>query len=189
MSAPDGGSTCDTTPALQWSARSGADSYRIQVDDNEDFSSTPIDTTTPDASYTPDAALLPGTYYWPLQALSPSGDSDRWPERQFAVVSALPAPSLSWPSDRRSTCGRHSTFEWSPASSSYRIQVDDDADFSSNHIDTTTSTEWYMPDSVLPAGVYYWRVMALSECGDSGWSPEWQFVHMGCTYLPLVVHE
>jgi hypothetical protein len=74
-------------------------------------------------------------------------------------------------------------------SGSYRIQVDDDGDFTSTLIDTTTLEENYMPDFVLPSGTYYWRVMALSDCGDSGWSPEWQFVHMGCAYLPLIVGE
>ena len=46
-----------------------------------------------------------------------------------------------------------------------------------------------MPYSVLPGGTYYWRVMALADCGDSDWSSEWRLVHMGCTYLPLILRE
>jgi hypothetical protein len=187
LAPPDGGSTCDTTPAFQWSVRNGAESYRIQVDDNGDFSSTLIDDTTPEASYTPAAALSLGTYYWRVQALSSLGDSGWSPRGQFAVVSTLPAPSLSSPPDGWHTCGEHPIFEWSPVSGSYRIQVDDDGDFASTLIDAKTSEEYYMPDFVLPAGTYYWRVMALADCGDSDWSPVWWFMHMGCTYLPLIV--
>jgi hypothetical protein len=159
------------------------------VDDNGDFSSTLVDTTTPDAIYTPDAALSLGTYYWRVQALSPYGDSAWSPHGQFAVVPTLPAPSLSSPPEGDRTCGRHPTFEWSPVSGSYRIQVDDDGDFSSSLIDATTLEENYMPDFILPAGTYYWRVMALADCGDSDWSAEWQLDHMGCLYLPLIQRE
>jgi hypothetical protein len=186
---PDGGSTCDTTPTFQWSERSGAASYHIQVDENEDFSSPVISTTTFVARYTPDAALPLGAYYWRVQALSPYGNSDWSPQGQFAIVLTLPAPSLSSPPEGRSTCGRHPTFEWSPVSGSYHIQVDDDGDFSSTLIDEEIPRANYTPDADLPAGTYYWRVMALSDCGDSGWSPVWRLVHTGCTYLPLIVGE
>ncbi|MFN2166471.1 MAG: hypothetical protein ACK2U9_09430, partial [Anaerolineae bacterium] len=188
-SPPDGGSTCDTTPTFQWSLRSGAELYRIQVDDNEDFSSTLIDAMTPEASYTPDAALPLGTYYWRVMALSAYGNSPWSPQAQFAVVSTLPAPSLSSPPDGWHTCGEHPIFEWSPVSGSYRIQVDDDGDFASTLIDAETLEEYYIPDFILPGGTYYWRVMALADCGDSDWSSEWRLVHMGCLYLPLILRE
>jgi hypothetical protein len=89
------------------------------VDDDEDFSPALIDATTPYTSYTHDTALSLGTYYWRVQAVNSQGDSDWSPHEQFAIVSTLPAPSLSSPPDGHHTCGTHPTFEWSPVSGSY----------------------------------------------------------------------
>jgi hypothetical protein len=184
---PDGGSTCDSTLTFQWSPVSG--SYRLQVDDDRDFSSKLVDATTSEPSHTPGSALPLGIYYWRVKALSPCGDSPWSDKGQFSIVSTLPAPSLSWPPKGGRTCGTTPTFQWSPVSGSYRIQVDDDRDFSSKLIDTTSSEASYAPDSALPLDTYYWRVKALSGCGDSAWSPKGRFAHMGCGYLPLIVRD
>ena len=64
----------------------------------------------------------------------------------------------------------------SPAES-YRIQVDDNSDFSSPEIDRSGITDnQFKPSSDLGENkTYYWRVRAHNQWGDSSWSTVWTF--------------
>jgi hypothetical protein len=177
LSSPANGSdTCDTTPTFDWSAVSGATSYRIQVDDDPGFGSPEIDTTTGVSEFTPGAALAPGTYHWRVFGSNTCGDgpwSAVWSVTVVEPVSA--APGLSSPADGSSTCDTTPTFDWSAVSgaTSYRIQVDDDSGFGSPEIDTTTGVSEFTPGAALPAGTYFWRVLGSNACGDGPWSADW----------------
>jgi hypothetical protein len=109
----------------------------------------------------------------------------------MGVAAPLVAPILSSPPDGSSTSDTTPAFQWAPVhgATSYQIQLDDDADFSSRLIDTTTSEASYTPDSALPLGTYYWRVKALSPSGDSAWSPRWRFARLSCGFLPLILSD
>jgi hypothetical protein len=95
LSSPaDDSSTCDMTPDFAWSTVSGADAYRIQVDNNADFSSPEIDTTSTSASFTPGTALAPGTYYWRVQASNACTNGDWSASRQFTIDYCLYVPLI-----------------------------------------------------------------------------------------------
>ena len=83
-----------------------------------------------------------------------------------------PAPALSSPPDGSTTGDDTPTIAWTSASgaTSYRIQVDDDAGFSSPQVDLSTSSTTYTPGSALADGTYHWRVRASNACGGSPWS-------------------
>jgi serine protease AprX len=106
------------------------------------------------------------------------------------VVATPTTPSLSTPSDGGIASNGTPYFDWTSVSgaTSYRIQVDDDASFSSPEIDTTTSDSNYTPTSPLSIGTeYYWRVRASSSCGTGSWSSAWSFTVIYQVYLPLVI--
>jgi hypothetical protein len=82
-------------------------------------------------------------------------------------------------------------FDWSPVAgaTAYRIQVDDDDDFSSPELDVTTPTPGYTPDPPLPLGSYGWRVQALNACGTGAWSTSWRLRILAGIYLPVVQRD
>jgi serine protease AprX len=178
LSSPsNGSSTCDTTPTFDWSSVSGATSYRIQVDNNAGFSSPEIDTTTSNSYYTPGTALSPGTYYWQVRSINVCGEGSWSSTWNVTILSVPSAPSLSSPSDGNTISDDTPTFSWGSVSgaTSYRIQVDNNAGFSSPEIDTTTSSSNYTPTTALSPDTYYWRVHASNVCGDGSWSADWSF--------------
>src|SRR5690349_7447458 len=110
MVAPSNGVT--TTPAdtpplavpeFQWTAVSGATSYRIQVSNDIAFTTLVVDQTTPNTSYTPTAtaAIPDGVWYWRVRAEAPAtagAYSSIW---TFTKQWADPAnaPTLTSPAD------------------------------------------------------------------------------------------
>jgi hypothetical protein len=65
---PNGAHLIDTTPFLDWASVTEATRYRVEVDDNSDFSS-PARTSTPTSSnYTTGVPLAPGHYYWRVRS-------------------------------------------------------------------------------------------------------------------------
>ena len=176
-SPPDDSSTCDTTPYFDWPPVSGATSYRIQVDDSSDFASPTVDATTSNSDYTPGTPLGPSTYYWRVRASHSCADGP-WSSVWSVIVLSTPGtPSPSSPPDGSTSGDDTPTFAWASASgaTSYRIQVDDDAAFSSPEVDGTASATTYTPGSALADGTYHWRVQASNACGDSPWSSTWEF--------------
>jgi len=176
LSSPgNGSSTCDATPTFSWSSVSGATSYRIQVDNDSNFSSPIIDSTTGSTNYTPGSNLPTGSIYWRVLAHNACGDGTWSSPRSFTVLSTPNSPSLISPGNGSSTCDATPTFSWSGVSgaTSYRIQVDNDSNFGSPIIDTTDGSTSYTPGSNLPTGPIYWRVLASNSCGEGSWSSAW----------------
>lgn len=66
----------------------------------------------------------------------------------------------------------------------YRIQVDNDADFSSVFRDYDTKNTYYKPE--LTEGSWYWRIKAKDSNGNwSDWSDAWSFVLIAATPSPI----
>ena len=107
------------------------------------------------------------------------------------VVVSDSQPELSSPPDGGNTGRTAPTFAWSAATGagSYRIQVDNDADFSSPEIDSEVSGTSFTPATPLSAGSYHWRVRAATDCGHGAWSPAWSFKQLRCIHLPVVMRE
>jgi len=103
------------------------------------------------------------------------------------------SPTLSRPSNGGSTCDSTPTFTWNPVdgATSYRIQVDNDGDFSSPEPGGTVSTTSYTSGSELLEDVtYYWHVRASNLCGDGSWSEVWEFtVRSSCLFLPFTAKD
>ncbi|MDY6877594.1 MAG: hypothetical protein SWK90_15535 [Chloroflexota bacterium] len=190
LSSPPNGSTIsDTIPTFTWDSVSAAISYTIQVDNASDFNSPEISQSTSSPSYTPDSALPDDTYYWRVSASNSCGSGSwamMWQFTVETICATPPAPYLFGPLSGSSTCDRSPYFNWATVNeaTSYRIQVDDDPNFSSPEINTPTLDSYYMPESSLPPGTCYWRVLASNSCGDSLWSPNWSVTILSTPSAP-----
>lgn len=190
LSSPvDGSSTYQAKPTFQWSAVPGADEYRIRV--VEAASGTVMfNEKTSKTYHTPGSALPPATYFWRVRAFNDCGESE-WSLRWSLTIlsTGLSAPELSSPPNGATFCETTPTLAWSEVNGAtwYRIQMDEDAGFSTPAIDQGTSATAHRLSLPLSPGTYYWRVRAMSDSDVSSWSPIWRFTLAHCLYAPLLV--
>ncbi len=96
-SPADNATTGDNTPAFDWSDSTdpaGANdtiTYRIQIDNNCDFSSPERDQTTSSSDFTPVASLADGTYCWRVNASDEDGGTSAYSSvRHLTIDTAAP---------------------------------------------------------------------------------------------------
>jgi len=182
----DTGTVGDNTPFLDWNPASYANEYQIQLDNNSNFSSPIIDTTTASTFYTA-PSLGDGTYYWRVRGLNTITPCNEWgpwsAEWSFIVDTMAPtAPTLVTPANGSTSTDTTPTFDWNASGGSpflYQIQVDNDSNFSSPVIDELIldPTTEYTPLSVLAEDTYYWRVRARDDVHNwSNWSSVWSVI-------------
>jgi len=135
--------------------------------------------------------LAVGThYYWYVVATDNHGASTASPTWGFTTECPLPAsPLLGAPVDGSRTTDTTPNFAWLAVigASTYRIQVDDNSDFSSPEIETDTPDLEYEPTLPLSLSAYSWRVLATNSCGDGSWSLAQSFTLVQKIYLPAVM--
>jgi len=147
---------------------SDADSYILEEDDNESFSSpTEVYSGPGTSKYISGKAV--GTYYYRVKAANCRGSGD-WSSVQSVRVWPIPAaPNLNPISNP--DCDGDYTVSWSSATdaTSYDLQEDDNAGFSS------PSTVYSGPDTSKAVtgkggGTWYYRARGCNCRGCSDWS-------------------
>jgi hypothetical protein len=189
LSPANGASTGDNTPFLDWSTVTAATAvhYRLQVDNNADFS-TPLinETWVESSSYTVSTALPDGVYYWRVSAVDAEGNTSAWTANWSFTVDTtdtvvLSPPTLLSPSNGASTDDSTPFLDWTTVTAAttvhYRLQVDNDAGFSSMLVNEAwVVSSSFTVTAALPDGVYYWRVSAVdAEANTSAWTASWSF--------------
>ncbi|MBL0347245.1 SusE domain-containing protein [Candidatus Villigracilis affinis] len=169
-----------TSPTFSWEAVSNGDTYQIQVDDTEDFSTPAFDDTAETTTRELPEPLTDGTYFWRVRAMNVYGVEGAWSEVQtFTVTSTPAAPTLLTPEtdSENAQVTATTTFSWEAVVNgvTYQLQVDNNEDFSSPEVeDVAASTTREM--TALGNGLYYWRVRAINMNGIPGeWSLVWNF--------------
>ena len=165
--------------SLSWNAVTGADSYRVQVSELSDFSTTVLD----QSGITGTTATLSGlsnstTYYWRVLSHNAGGDSAWSAAWSFTTVPAIAdAPILSAPSDLSTDIALDGTLEWNATTGadSYTLEIATDNTFN-NVVDTQTGLTGTSatPSGLLNSTTYYWRVSAVNT-GGSSTSEIWSF--------------
>jgi hypothetical protein len=159
-------------PSFQWASIVGASQYRLQIGTPGDSFTTPVyDTSWLNATSHAAAFSSLGDYEWRLRARDAAGNLSDWTStRTFSIIQPLPvAPSLLTPSTNAVTTDNSPTFIWQAVTwgNVYQLQIDNNSTFTSPERSITGGVLTYTP-SVLPNGVYYWRVRAW----NSNVSPE-----------------
>lgn len=169
-SPASGSNTNDNTPTLDWEDVLDSFFYQVQVDDFASFTSPVINTTEHFSTHTC-SSLSDDTYYWRVRAQNEAflwgSWSDTW---NFAIDTVAPGiPTLSSPADGYRTNDDTPTFSWSSVATAnlYGIQIDNNNDFSSPEVSTSTGSTSYTSTS-LSHDVYYWRVRARDAVGNWG---------------------
>ncbi len=185
-----------TWPIFAWQ-HTGDSAYQLQVSRDSLFDELDweIDTQNPGAVPTDAQPFRPQPntdYYWRVRGLdafnNPVGPwSQVWRARfslgQTAAAQAVPAtgaPVLWRPAHGAETVETGPLLEWQPVSEAdrYDVEISTAADFDPADIVRAASVPYptYLPTVKLPAGTYYWRVMARrGGVPLAGWSNVWRF--------------
>jgi hypothetical protein len=176
LASPNGGAVCQPTSlTLDWSNASGAASYSVQVDNNQDFSSPVVNQSGITSSEYYVSGLSGGTtYYWRVSS-SNSCKTSAWSVTgSFTTGDAIAAPSLLSPDDGAGCQSTSLTLSWNSieGATTYDISVDNNSDFSSPEVSQTDVAATSVSVSGLSAGTsYYWIARARNSCGNySSWS-------------------
>ena len=166
--------------SLSWNAVTGADSYRVQVSELSDFSTTVLD----QSGLTVTTATLSGlsnrtTYYWRVLSHNAGGDSAWSAAWSFTTVPAIAdVPTLTAPINTATDIALDGTLEWNmvTGADTYSIEIATDATFSM----IIDSQSGLTDPSTIAVGllnnqIYYWHVRSHNAGGDSPWSSTWSF--------------
>jgi PGF-pre-PGF domain-containing protein len=169
----------DVTPHFDWSMVGGADNYELQCSKDNAFSPENTVTKSNITAYFSELenALPDNRYYWRVRAGKTNGEVGSWSQtRTFTVDTAPPAsPLLASPENGVYLQWLSLELEWSAVggASSYRVMVDDAADFSSPLENTVTTGISY---TTAPAAAkYYWKVASRDLVGNENYSEVWEF--------------
>lgn len=175
----NGVTTSDRSPDFSWTVSTETDFYRLEIDNNSNFSSPefveePITATSFSMSSAPPYALNPGgNYFWRVVAVNNLGTQVSSPaSRSFTVPAQAPAAfALLSPEDGSTGVGRNPTFFWNQSNDAdtYTIKVDDNADFSSPVISVAGLTQanyTWSGAPLNPTTQYYWMVTSTNSIGS-----------------------
>lgn len=168
--------TSSTTPTFTWENTLPADNFDLQIDDDADFSPPiVISVSVTSTSYTPSSPLQDNLYYWRVRQWR-AGSSSTWSVRVFRVDTVPPAPLVPVSPREAENDNYTPTLRWAPPSENslplvYRVQIATSPSFFdwSIRLDTDwTVTESALTPPVLEDNLYYWRVAAKDNAGNSG---------------------
>ena len=170
-------SIMDRTPFFSWNEVEDADEYILQVDDHSDFSSPALNTTSVANSIEAGVMLGLGTWYWRIKAQGALGESD-WSEIWSFAINLAP-PRIYAPRDKQQVGSRDGrvNLQWYSVldALTYRVQVDNNTQFSSPNIDITTPQTTHTFIDPLPFGTWFWRVKSSNDHYASAWSEVQEF--------------
>jgi hypothetical protein len=190
ISPVNGATNISLTPTLFWSSVSNSTGYRVQVSTNNTFSNVIVEQNnlTSTQYAIPSSILQNGTtYYWRALAFNQNGEGPWSAVWNFITVSNIPqTPVHIAPPNFATGVSLTPTIQWQVVSNatSYRLQVSLNTGFTNLVIDQTalTSNSYIVPSGVLsPTTIYYWRVMASNQFGNSPWSAYWRFTTVNVT--------
>lgn len=150
-------------PQLKWFAAAGASQYRVQIDNNSNFSSPEVDAfPVRSTSFTPPASLPQGLYYWRVRAVDAAGNLAPWSAARSLNISIALRPAHGTFIVSATNAARP-TFTWAgvPGAASYQLAIASTPSFGASTfyaIPLTTTSHTLPAVHSLNYGTYYWRV-------------------------------
>jgi hypothetical protein len=173
--------TTEQTATISWTAFTGATSYEVIVDNDADFltpilPSTTVTTTTRDLT-----GLSAGvTYYWKVRANATAAGTllSKWSvARTFTTALTPPTGSVvSYPTLGANDVAIDTSFAWNGggiSTATYEIQIGTDSAFSTSSLveTATVNTNAYQLVSPLSYNTeYFWRVRTKTSTSTSAWT-------------------
>ncbi len=166
----------DTTPQFQWNSVADAETYRIEIDNNSNFSSPERTSDQAGTTYTP-AALGDAKYYWRVRGVNSEGNGSWSAVRNVTIdTQSPPVPVLVSPGDTTSITVTQPTFTWQASTGATRYEVTITGTNPPSTVSGSVSQASFKPSVQLFIGAYSWIVRAVDEAGNySAWSAPFSF--------------
>jgi hypothetical protein len=171
--APADGDSGQTQPiTLNWSDAAGALSYRVQVDNDSDFSSTVIDNSVTPSTLDILGLTAGAKYYWRVRPYNGCGWGNWSDSSWFKTCYMVGAPVLATPHDGDTILSMPVSFDWDTVAtaSKYQFQIDDTVTCVSPLVDEQMVASQFGTYDLGFGIRYYWRVRAYGTCGWGSWS-------------------
>ena len=151
---------------VDWPDVISATSYRLEEDDNPDFTTPTIRYSGPNSQYQV-SAQEEGLWYYRVRASNEYGNGS-WSDTELAGV--VTAPPVLSPIDNPNSSAYY-LIDWSDAAgaTSYELQEDENPDFESP-VTVYTGSSTQLRVSEQPLGTWHYRVRAYNNVGHSLWS-------------------
>lgn len=166
---------------LSWLAAAGAESYRVQVSTDADFSPAVVDDSGITQLYWNVGPLKNNTlYHWRVRAKNADGVGAWTAARAFTTLPAAPgAVTLATPANASANAAIKPTLKWrtNAEADSYTLQVSTKADFSTTVVSSglLIDTAYAFATALDNGTTYYWRVLARNAAGPGPYSSVWSF--------------
>jgi len=135
------------------------------VNNSQEYGSSGPVTADQSIGVPPDVWTVPLETTWVIYSESETTPGS--PNPIPAPVPVVPEPGAGMRTDLPSFAWN----DWNINISAYRLEVDEDGDFSSPVVSVETPSPLYHTETPLPDGQYYWRVKSISATlVESGWS-------------------
>ncbi len=119
--------------------------------------------------------VAPGSYF--IGAIT--GNSTNFDPTGITICLSLSKPTLLSPKNRGTNISSTPTLDWSDVNgaSTYEVQVATDSSFTHIVADMTglTASQWTVTPALAGGTKYFWRVMAVNDCGSGPLSATWSF--------------
>ncbi|TVQ01623.1 MAG: T9SS C-terminal target domain-containing protein, partial [Balneolaceae bacterium] len=166
---------------MQWSRAERAERYEIQIATDREFTNTVFTRTTNFNAINSSGSLdFLTNFYWRVRATNQAGLGDWSDTWSFSTIIEKPEPViLGAPMHDDNQIPVTPQFNWNPSSRAfeYIIQVSTREDFSELQIERTLNeTSYNSPEQLDFATIYFWRVKATNDGGESNWSEVNSFV-------------
>ncbi|PKL86788.1 MAG: hypothetical protein CVV22_01460 [Ignavibacteriae bacterium HGW-Ignavibacteriae-1] len=168
-----------TTPTLTWEAADRADTYAVQVANDNTFEGFAIKFTKSgiedlSTEVTPNRLVNNTTYFWRVRASNGTGYGEFSEIWSFKIGSSMVGPVLLYPENNATKVEKSPLIKWSEieGTDSYRIQITTKENFDESLVVNQgglTDAEYLF--STSEAGTLYkWRVRGESSGGNGDWS-------------------
>ena len=159
-------------PVISWNDIDITNSYELQIDNDNDFSSPEINITgLKTTNYKLNKQLIYGKYNLRIRAVKNRKITSNWHKIKFILKS--PSINMIKPKQDGTITGFTTTFSWNAVdkTTNYELQVDNNSDFSSPEIKVTgLKTTNYKHNTQLLYGKHYLRIRAVSNKIFSKWN-------------------
>jgi hypothetical protein len=166
----------NNTPEFSWNSVTDAESYRIQIDSNNNFSSPERTNNQTGTAYAPSPGLPDGLYFWRVRGLNSEGSGPWSSVRRLTIDTQAPSvPTLVSPQNAATITDTTPTLGWTSAGATQYEMKLGTSNPPSPLVFSGGATS-YTPPNALAIGKYYWQVRAFDAAGNtSAWSTPFSF--------------
>lgn len=153
-----------------WNAIAGADSYRSQLSDQQEFSRIILDNLGKPAKLNIPASLKDGQYWLRVKAADKDGLQGLESLQSFTIDARPFPPIIQSPRSKDPLYAGETTFKWAQPEEAkqYRFELSQEKSFSSLIQPATTLSDQQLTTNIAEAGTYFWRVTSINTQGKSG---------------------